>query len=95
MASSTFSGFGVLALGFFAWKQGLISFSNTPKSDTTPEWARQLQAHYNDETTQLLTEIRDGMRRLIEYMNKQGQNIEKIIYRNEEVDKYGVKIRKS
>lgn len=55
----------------------------------------QLQTHYNDETTHLLTDILGVLRSVREEQTEQSKSINSIISKVEEIIKYGVPERRS
>ena len=55
--------------------------------DGTPDWAIRLTAHYNEETTVLLTQVRDKLSDVHDCLKKANVKLDN-------VHEYGVKLRK-
>jgi hypothetical protein len=92
--SSGLSGFGAIAILFFLWREGLINFGNKKNENGIPTWAQELTMHFNEETTSILKEIRDGIEKLDNRGEKLCKKTDDILDALSEIDKYGVKFRK-
>ena len=62
--------FPSLAILFFLWRSGLITFKGANGKSETPEWANKLTTHYNDETTVILRQLVDTQERLAGVIEK-------------------------
>lgn len=82
----------LLLVGLLFFKENILSWIGKKlgfnNGDKVPDWAKQLQFHYNHETTELLKEIRDSQTGMCKKMDK-------AINLLENQDKYGIKVRKN
>lgn len=70
-----------LGILYFLWKAGIIKIGKAGDGhEEVPEWARKLNAHYNEETTEKLDTI-------IQKQDKTNNTLS-------EMKEYGVKVRK-
>jgi hypothetical protein len=85
---------GVLIILSIPKLRRLLGFENGAATGETPEWAQQLQLHFNDTTSTLLQKIVDGVDKLDDRGEKQCKKLDDIIDFHKETEKYGVRIRK-
>lgn len=85
------------AILFFLWKAGLIKFrgENGEKKYEIPDWAQKLTMHFNEETTEILRDIRNGIEKLDDRGEKSCRKLDAIINHHENLKEFGVKIQKN
>ena len=70
--------------GLLAWVSKMFGYEREEESDV-PIWARQLQLHYNEETTQILNKILDKLGVMHDCLKRANTSLDII-------KEYGVKI---
>ena len=88
-----------MAILFFLYKAGIIKLKGENGKENgkeeVPEWAQQLQLHFNDTTSEFLKRIADGIEKLDERSEGQCRKLDNIIQHHETIKEFGVKVRKN